>query len=150
MWFRKNQERKSPAHSARHIEKCLHDKLMEHRKFNTVYNELVSGEDDILGHIAYSVYKNQKLYEIDRFKEQHDGRAPTDEEMEPFLTFSRSPTQVSFYKERAVSLSQVFLNEAIGEQLEEAKESLKGDFLKIESPEGADLNGQDFFSVRLN
>lgn len=43
--------------------------------YNYIYSELVEDADDILGIIAYSFYKQQKIEFIQAFTEKH-GRPP--------------------------------------------------------------------------
>ena len=46
--------------------------IMEHRPYSTVYSLLVHGEDDLVGQIAYAIYKQQKIEKIKRFTTAND------------------------------------------------------------------------------
>lgn len=49
---------------------------MGRKSFNYIYEKLVKDENDILGHIAYSVYKNQKLATLEsEFIRSHKTRS---------------------------------------------------------------------------
>lgn len=48
-------------------------------KYNFIYSKLVDDENDILGIIAYSLYKRQKIEYIRAIAEKF-GREPTDSE----------------------------------------------------------------------
>ena len=41
------------------------------RKYNFIYSKLVDDKDDIVGHIAYSLYKNEKIEFIEAFKKEN-------------------------------------------------------------------------------
>ena len=38
--------------------------------------DIVQSEGDMVGHIAYSLYKREKISFIEEFKKKHDGRGP--------------------------------------------------------------------------
>ena len=38
------------------------------RQYNRIYGKIVQGENDIVGSIAYSLYKRHKIAYIERFK----------------------------------------------------------------------------------
>lgn len=38
------------------------------RNYNFIYSKLVESENDLIGHIAYSLYKQQKIQHIEDFK----------------------------------------------------------------------------------
>ena len=50
------------------------------REYNFIYTELVKGKDDILGHIAYSLYKAEKIEFIESFKKGNN-REPNENEL---------------------------------------------------------------------
>lgn len=109
---------------------------MGRKSFNYIYEKLVKDENDILGHIAYSVYKNQKLATIAGKKKENGGSDVTDEDLAPFLELSQSESQMSFYKDRATALAQQFLNEGIGEELEMEKRKLESEFIRSHKTRG--------------
>ncbi|MFO1485731.1 MAG: hypothetical protein U1F71_20385 [Verrucomicrobiaceae bacterium] len=73
-----------------------------------IYDLLVDEKDDFLGIIAYSVYKRQKREACDDFAAKHDGRCPTNEELEPFYALAKSDTQISHFQNEAMRLIEVF------------------------------------------
>lgn len=93
------------------------------KQFNYIYDELVSDSDDIAGIIAYSVYKRQKIEWIKKFKEDHEGRDPTEDELRNFTGISTSPAQLEFYKSEAAFLTQNFLSDVLEEDLIEREAS---------------------------
>lgn len=54
------------------------------RKYNFIYSNLVENNNDIVGHIAYSLYKMDKIAFIERFKDQNNGREPEEKDIEAF------------------------------------------------------------------
>ena len=49
------------------------------RQYNFIYSKLVRDEDDFVGHIAYALYKAEKVAYIEKFKSEHGGQEPTEE-----------------------------------------------------------------------
>ncbi len=57
---------------------------------------LVKGEDDILGQVAYALYKEQKRQYFESL-----GRVASEEEVKNFILASSTEQSLSFYRERA-------------------------------------------------
>lgn len=106
------------------------------KSFNFIYEKLVKDENDILGHIAYSVYKSQKLAVIADMKKTKAGGDVTDDDLAPFLEMSQSKEQMGFYRDRATVLAQRFLDEGIGEELEMEKRKLESEFIRSHRTRG--------------
>ena len=87
-------------------------------KYNYIYSKLVQDQNDILGVIAYSIYKRHKIEFITSVSEK-EGRDPTDEEFRTFREVTNNQTQLDMYKDQAKSLSQSFLDAALEEEAEE-------------------------------
>ena len=77
-------------------------------RYNYIYTELVRNEDDILGIVAYSLYKRQKIEYIKSFKDKM-GRDPSDGDLAQFHEVSNSEFQLQAYRNQADTLSQDFL-----------------------------------------
>ena len=54
------------------------------RKYNYIYKLLVEDRGDIIGHIAYALYKEDKIEYINKFKEEHNNNEPTEDDLKPF------------------------------------------------------------------
>lgn len=54
------------------------------RKFSYIYSELVDGENDMIGHIAYSLYKSNKIKFIEQFKSENSDKTPTEDELHAY------------------------------------------------------------------
>ena len=90
-------------------------------KYNFIYDKLVEDEDDILGIIAYSFYKRQKIEFVRNFKGTH-GTDPSDHDLKVFHGLSNSDSAIESYKLKATTLAQEFLDEALGERVKEIEE----------------------------
>ena len=74
-------------------------------------------DGDIVGLLAYGIYKQQKIEHIANFKTEN-GRGPTDEELASFHTFSSSLTQVQHYKELAAAQFNSIITKLMENNLE--------------------------------
>ena len=89
--------------------------------YNYIYSRLVESPDDMLGIIAYSFYKKQKIEFISTFKQKHS-RLPSDSELEVFYLASNGEASISSYRTKAENLSRNFVDAVLGEQLKIIKE----------------------------
>lgn len=85
--------------------------------YNNIYSELVDDPDDILGIIAYSFYKQQKIEFIQAFREKNS-RPPTDSELQTFYITSNGPASLASYRTKAEALSREFIDAVLEEQLQ--------------------------------
>lgn len=93
-------------------------------QYNFIYRKLVTDKNDVLGIIAYSIYKRQKIEFIKNFETQNN-RPPDDNDLRHFINISNSDSQLELYKNQALELTQNFLNETIAEDI--AKRELEFD-----------------------
>jgi hypothetical protein len=103
---------------------------MSENKRRWIYGKLVKDENDMLGHIAYSLYKRQKIEFIKDKEKENNGQFPTDQQIQDFQEIAGSESQLDLYRNKAVSLSQIFLQTTLDEDLEKQKE----EFLSRYSP----------------
>lgn len=85
------------------------------RNYNTIYSKLVTNETDIVGHVAYSLYKESKIEYIE--KQELKGSCVTDRDLIPFNHFSSSDSTVLNYKIRAELILQGFIDTILQEEL---------------------------------
>jgi hypothetical protein len=97
-----------------------------------IYGNLVEDENDMLGHIAYSLYKKQKIEFIKDKERENGGQPPTDQQLKDFQEIAGSTSQLDLYRTKAVDLVQVFLETVLNEDLEDQRR----DFLKKYSTPG--------------
>ncbi|WP_394201532.1 hypothetical protein [Marinagarivorans algicola] len=76
---------------------------------NTIYSDLVSSEDDILGIIAYSVYKRQKISHLESSKV---GATSLQE-------LASTPEQQDFYRQQAIGLLDNFAKLYLEEDMQD-------------------------------
>lgn len=96
---------------------------MVDKKYNFIYRELVQNWDDIVGHVAYSLYKENKIQFIEKFKKDHGGKEPTDEDFENFHRISCLPDSIENYKRSAVELLKSFMNALLADEVKEIEAS---------------------------
>ncbi|MDY0142843.1 MAG: hypothetical protein RBR97_13215 [Bacteroidales bacterium] len=94
------------------------------RNYNHIYSKLVEGEYDILGHIAYSIYKQQKIDHIEDFKKEN-GKEPSDQELIPFNKFTLSKTSIEGYRIQAERILQSFTDNILEETIIEVENDCK-------------------------
>lgn len=83
------------------------------RQYNFIYEKLVEDENDIVGNIAYSLYKSDKIKFIEDFKLKHSGNEPTEQDLKPFHDISCIPPTIQRYRMQAVMILQVFLESTL-------------------------------------
>lgn len=98
---------------------------MSERNYNYIFSKLVNAEDDVVGLLAYAIYKQQKIEYIEDFAKKHDGRGPTDEELAPFNELTSQKKQIENYKNIAETRFGDFLDRLMRRHLEEFKEAQK-------------------------
>jgi hypothetical protein len=90
------------------------------RNYNYIYSKLVEEDSDLIGHIAYSLYKKSKIEYIE--KKKSDGEALTDTELIPFNDFSSSESSIESYRIKAELIVQGFIENVLDEELKSYKE----------------------------
>lgn len=90
----------------------------------SIFSRLVSGVDDIVGALAYVLYKQHKAEYVGRIYALH-GRAPTREELDTFQTLSSLATQLEGWRTHAERLSETMIRRAIERQLEQLESSAR-------------------------
>ena len=99
----------------------------DQHSYSGVYSLLVHSEDDLVGQVAYAIYKQHKIEKITRFSTIHK-RPPTDEELSSFMENAESENQLRFYKDRAVSILKDFLEQSLTDEVDEINVQLKAEY----------------------
>ena len=73
---------------------------MAGKQYNYIYSQLVKDQNDVVGMLAYSIYKQHKIEFIEDFKKKKNA-APTDSDIENFIMSSVTPSQLEKYRESA-------------------------------------------------
>ncbi len=96
--------------------------------YSFIFSSIVQNDNDFVGMVAYTLYKRQKIEWIAQFIKDHNNTHPTDAEVEDgFAKFSNMPSQINAYREQAVDLLDAFLDEALYEQVIDARLKAKDD-----------------------
>lgn len=90
-----------------------------------IFSKLVDSKDDIRGHIAYAIYKFEKVSHIEEFKKTNK-REPNASEKEEFRAICCNPVRLEEYKTRADMILDAFSNEL----LNEAANQIERDYIK--------------------
>lgn len=84
------------------------------QEYNEVYESLVKDQDDIVGFIAYGLYKKSKQEYITTFKEKFN-KEPTSEDLKVHVLCSEMPSLTS-YREKAEQTLKLLLEQAVSEK----------------------------------
>ena len=90
------------------------------REYNYIYKQLVEDDTDIVGHIAYSLYKADKIRFINKFKEENN-REPRESEIKPFHDTSCLEGSLNGYKSLAVDVLTSCLDRTLAESVQQAE-----------------------------
>lgn len=90
---------------------------------HTTYSTLVEDPNDLVGLIAYSLYKRDKLDFIDRHKAA-TGRSPTSDELQVLYQLVNTPGQIEALRTRSATLLEQ-VTEAV---LEDAVQQMEQDY----------------------
>ncbi len=85
-------------------------------KYNFIYAKLVSADDDVVGLIAYGIYKKHKIEFITKIKDEQ-GREPTDEECSSFFAASTTDCQLNNYRSQAETMLSEMVGNIANEEL---------------------------------
>lgn len=92
------------------------------RKYNNIYSKLVEDETDIVGHIAYALYKSDKIKYIENSKAKNNGAELSEDDLVPFHDISSMDESIERYKIQALQILQRFLDNVLKESAEDIKE----------------------------
>ena len=94
---------------------------MTQRTYNFIYEKLVKVKDDVLGIIAYSLYKRNKIDFINKFKADH-GAPPSDGEMLTFRASSTTESSLEGFRRQPVDLARAFMDSVLVEERKELEQ----------------------------
>ncbi|MDO6814070.1 hypothetical protein [Tenacibaculum soleae] len=90
--------------------------MSEHNK---IYQEIVTGEKDLIGIIAYSVYKRQKVEIIENIKKRKNSSEVSSTELTEFKEMSNTKTQIESYRNEAQYFLKEYADILMKDKLEE-------------------------------
>lgn len=98
------------------------------RGYNYIYKQLVEDKTDIVGQIAYSLYKADKVEYINKFKGEH-GREPNEGELKPFHDTSCLEGSLDRYKDTALSILKGFLDSTLSETAVQLESEIQANYI---------------------
>lgn len=101
------------------------------RNYNYIYSQLVEDRADIIGHIAYALYKEDKIEFISKFKDENGGVEPTEEDLKPFNTISSTQGSLDKYKFIASCILQSFLSNSLEESKKDVEDNMNQNHLAL-------------------
>lgn len=97
--------------------------IRENSKYNFIYNKLVTNKDDLVGMVAYTIYKNEKITYIKNYELEYGGKSPSEEDLHIF--HKSSCDRVEYYKELAINRVSSFVDALQVEQKEQLEKVYK-------------------------
>jgi hypothetical protein len=94
--------------------------------YNYIFQKLVSDENDLVGIVAYSIYKRQKIQWLEKFKNNNRGAEPTTEQLRVFNDISH--TNIQGYKSQAEGILNDYMQGAVNEFAKEVVQKLNDDY----------------------
>ncbi len=89
-----------------------------------MFKRLVEGDNDIVGQIAYSLYKRHKCEFIDE-------KNPTEEELKAFISSCQTEQAISLYITSANKIFSDLMNNTFSDIVLDAKEDARNDHIKL-------------------
>ncbi len=102
--------------------------MSENPNFNFIYEKMVDEPDNIVGLVAYGIYKRHKIEHVRKFLDEH-GRAPTREDLASFHEVSCG--HINGYTLEAVDLFNDFANNLLAEKIEELEENYRAGIREV-------------------
>ena len=100
------------------------------RKYSFIFSSLVENESDIVGHIAYALYKSDKVKYIQSFKD-NNGTDPTEEDLCAFHSVSSQEDSIKKYRIVASLILKDFLDETLDESIREIEDECNNRHLEL-------------------
>lgn len=95
------------------------------RIFSLVYSKIVENDNDLIGHIAYSLYKASKIKYIENFKKEHNDALPTEQDLESFHRVSL--TIIPALRIQAEQILSSFIDFTLEESISEIEQKMLGE-----------------------
>ncbi|MCM1356471.1 MAG: hypothetical protein NC212_08720 [Staphylococcus sp.] len=94
------------------------------KSYNFIYKKLVTDDNDLIGLIAYGLYKQHKIEFIRSYRESHNDSDPSESDCEAFALSSCAPTQLKQYRDSAETLLQQITLEATREEIKSFEDNM--------------------------
>lgn len=100
---------------------------MSHRPYNLIYSRLVVDDNDIVGLIAYGIYKKHKIEFITQIKTDYN-REPNEDEYNAFALASSADSQLKKYRQQAENILSDMFGYVVSDELDKAKAEMLEDY----------------------
>ncbi|MBR0243883.1 MAG: hypothetical protein IJQ38_04795 [Bacteroidaceae bacterium] len=101
---------------------------MAKKKYCSIYRKLVQGDGDMIGHIAYSLYKAEKVQYIEEYKQKNSADSVPDSLINEFTAGRESKKSIEHYRGMAETILQDFMggsfDEMSGQVISQVTDSL--------------------------
>lgn len=101
------------------------------RKYNYIYSQLVEDNADIVGHIAYALYKEDKIEFISKFKKAHGDTEPSEDDLQPFNDISSSVGSIEKYKFMASCILQAFIDNTLEDTKQDVEDNMNRNHIAL-------------------
>ena len=91
------------------------------RSFNYIYEKLVRSEGDMVGHIAYSIYKKEKQAFISDWRLKNPGKNIPEEVLDTFHTSASTDVSIKNYRAAANDVLQSFTSKVLVQKISETE-----------------------------
>ncbi len=99
-------------------------------KYCNIYSKLVQGDGDMIGHIAYSLYKAEKVQYISEYKEVHKVVVVPNEVVQGFSAGRDNKASIDHYRGMAESILQSFIGGSFDDMSEQVIDEVTGRLTK--------------------
>lgn len=99
--------------------------------YNFIYRKLVQGPNDVVGALAYGIYKEEKIAYIEAFKNE-SGTEPTEAELREFHRMTNVQQRIDAYRSQADVLLQEFLDDVLAAELLSKEDQLRAELLSTQ------------------
>jgi hypothetical protein len=97
----------------------------EHNSYNWISKRLIEDPNDVVGALAYALYKRQKIAYIKAYTDEHDGVEPDDAALKSFHIATDTDTFEASIRSQAEVMLDKFLDQVLAGQLDEMEKALK-------------------------
>ena len=91
------------------------------RKYNYIHQKIVNDDADVLGAIAYSIYKKEKQLFIEKFKAKN-GKDPEEDDIAKFHEIISTDSNIERFRMQAGGILQDFVNSTLSDTIHDIEE----------------------------
>lgn len=110
------------------------------RKYNFIYTQLVENDNDLVGHVAYSIYKSKKVAFITKHKAANNNNDPTEKELDGFHLASLQ--HLDSYKLEAQQILHQYNTITLQDRLEKIDQETEKKIKKIKQNSQNELDNK--------